>query len=86
MPKVCLDPVKKRVQHIEDFITGEMKRQKIRQYEMAEIIGLSSQQAFSYRIKSGLSVEDFLRILDRLNIEDEEIGEVLGYEKKKRTR
>lgn len=86
MPKVCLDPVKKRVQHIEDFITGEMKRQKIRQYEMAEIIGLSSQQAFSYHIKTCLSVEDLLRILDRLHIEDEEIGEVLGYEKKKRTR
>ena len=83
MPRVCLDPVKRRVQRIEDFIICEMKRQKIRQSEMAEVIGLSSQQAFSYRIKAGLSVEDFLRILDRLNIENETIGEILGYEKTK---
>ena len=85
MPRVFLDPFKKRISRMVSFIRGEMKEQDISQQDMSEVIGLKSQQGFSYRIHAGLSVEDLMRILDKLDIDWYELGEILGYEKKNRT-
>lgn len=82
MPKVFLDPVQKRVNKLTDFIIGEMKRQKIRQWEMAEELGLS-QQGFSLKLKRGFRVEDLLRIFAKLKVSEKDAGELLGYEKEK---
>ena len=84
MPKVYIDPVKKKLDRMTAYIRGEMKQQDLTQQDMSEVIGLTTQQGFGYRIHAGLSVEDLIRILDKLNIEWYEMGEIMGYEKTKK--
>ena len=78
MPRVnSLDPTRKRLNMISDYIRREMKAQKIHQEEMAADLFIS-QQSFSTKLNKGkFSVEQLIRILDRLKTDTKTTGELL---------
>ena len=77
MPKVCLDPVKAKTQALIGYVLAEMKKQKISYAQMGDELGITH-QGFSKKIKNqNISIEDFLRICDRLGIEGSEITTLL---------
>jgi len=78
MPRVnSLDPTRKRLNMISDYIRREMKAQKIHQEEMAADLFIS-QQSFSAKLNKGkFSVEQLIRILDRLKTDTKTTGELL---------
>lgn len=70
MPKVNLDPIADRETLIHCYIIGELKRQKITYAEMGDELGIT-QQGFSYKLAySALTLEDILRIFERLKTDD----------------
>ena len=78
MPRInSLDPTRRRLNRISDFIRREMKAQKIQQADMAAVLFIS-QQAFSVKLSKGtFSVEQLIRILDRLKTDSQTTGELL---------
>ena len=70
MPKVTLDKTKKTESLIRAYVLGTMRANDISQSDMASELGIT-QQAFSHKIKNGkLTVEDLLRIFERLQPDD----------------
>ena len=78
MPRVrSLDPARRRLDRISDFIRREMRAQRITQVEMAAVIDVS-QQAFSAKLRKGIfTAEDLIRIFDKLKTEITQIGDLL---------
>lgn len=78
MPRInSLDPTRNRLNRISDFIRREMRSQKIRQGEMAADLFIS-QQAFSVKLNKGtFTVEQLIRILDRLKTDSKTTGELI---------
>ena len=77
MPKVSLDPAKKKSKAIHRFVRAEMKEQKISYEEMGADLGITH-QGFSYKINNQkLSVEDLIRCLDRLGTDTETVADLL---------
>ena len=78
MPRVrSLDPTRRRLNRISDYIRREMRAQRITQVEMAAVIDVS-QQAFSVKLSKGtFSAEDLVRIFDRLKTETTKTGDLL---------
>ena len=61
------------VTDLSKWIVGKMYEMKLRQSDLAEMIGVS-QPAFCQRLKKGMfSYEDLLTLLKNLNATDEEI-------------
>ena len=81
MPKVYLDPIKRRVDRLTDYIKGEMDRQEKTQQYMADVLNIS-QPAFHRKFKRGFKVVELLRIFADLKTPSKIIGELLGYEEK----
>lgn len=66
MPKVYITKTDKQIDRLYDFIIGTCKRRKIRQEDMAAVLG-DSRQAYAYRLNhQKLTLEDFVLILDFL--------------------
>ena len=78
MPRInSLDPTRRRLERISDFIRREMRAQRITQVEMAAVIDVS-QQAFSVKLSKGtFSAEDLVRIFDKLKTEITKTGDLL---------
>lgn len=78
MPKVrSLDPHQVILERLTDSIQGAMKRQNIRQAQMAAELGVT-QQALSHKLRTHtLTGKDLIIIFDFLNINGEEAGNLL---------
>lgn len=78
MPRVnSLDPTRRRLNRISDYIRREMKERKIRQSEMAAVL-LISQQAFSVKLTKGsFTAEDLIRIFDYLQTDNKQTGDLI---------
>ena len=73
MPKVSLDPIADKQTLIHCYIIGELKRRKITYEEMGDELGVT-RQGFSYKLAcSALTLEDILRIFERLQTDDQTI-------------
>lgn len=78
MPRVnSLDPARRRLFRICEFIRREMRLRKISQEKMAAALSIS-QPAFSMKLGKGLfTIEELLRILEVLKSDYKEIGELM---------
>lgn len=73
MPRVAIKKKEYMVTDLSKWIVGKMYEMKLRQSDLAEMIGVS-QPAFCQRLKKGMfSYEDLLTLLKNLNATDEEI-------------
>lgn len=79
MPRITtLDPIKRKLEIICDYIRGEMKRQHIKQDDLAELLGLA-QQTVSIKLKKGrFTVKELLIIFDYLKTPTEKRAELLA--------
>ena len=78
MPRInSLDPTRRRLERISDFIRREMRARKIQQADMAAEL-LISQQAFSVKLSKGtFSAEQLIRIFDKLQTDSKTTGELI---------
>ena len=78
MPRVrSLDPHQVILERLTDSIRGAMRRQNIKQSQMAAELGVT-QQAFSRKLRTNsLTGKDLIIIFDFLNINGEEAGNLL---------
>lgn len=78
MPRVnSLDPTRRRLERISDFIRREMRNRKIQQADMAAELFIS-QQAFSMKLNKGkFSAEQLIRIFDKLQTDSKTTGELI---------
>lgn len=77
MPKVSLDPVADKQTIIHGYIIGAMKKQNITYEQMGAELGVT-QQGFSYKLAhSSLTLEDILRIFERLKPDDTTIARLM---------
>ena len=73
MPRIAIKKKEYMVTDLSKWIVGKMYEMKLRQSDLAEMIGVS-QPAFCPRLKKGMfSYEDLLTLLKNLNATDEEI-------------
>ena len=73
MPRIAIKKKEYMVTDLSKWIVGKMYEMKLRQSDLAEMIGVS-QPAFCQRLKKGMfSYEDLLTLLKNLNATDEEI-------------
>lgn len=73
MPRVAIKKKDYMISDLSEWIAGRMYAMKIRQQDMAELIGIT-QSAFCQRLKKGLfTYGELLSILKRLKATDEEI-------------
>lgn len=78
MPKIILDSTKRKLNRVSDYIRREMRTQGISQGEMAEAL-LISQQAYSAKLNGNrFTVEDLIRIFDKLDIKADKAAELLA--------
>lgn len=78
MPKVILDPAKRKTERLLDYIYSRMDRLNITQLEMARELGLSSQAAFARKKATNyFTVEELVRMLIVTGSTFSEIGEFL---------
>ena len=79
MPKITpLDPTKRRLEAISDYIRGELKRQHKNQEDLAELLGLA-QQSVSIKLKAGrFTVKELLLIFDYLKTPTEKRAELIA--------
>lgn len=72
-----LDPARRQLDGIIDFILRKMRENGIRQSDLAAEIG-TSQQNVSRKIKSGnIRTLELLRILNKVGASGEEIGKLI---------
>ena len=77
MPKVSLDPIADRQTIIHGSIIGAMKKEKITYEEMGAELGITH-QGFSYKLAhSSFTLEDILRIFERLRTDDATIARLM---------
>lgn len=73
MPRVAIKKKDYMISDLSEWIAGRMYAMKIRQQDMAELIGIT-QSTFCKRLKKGLfTYGELLSILKRLDATDEEI-------------
>jgi hypothetical protein len=73
MPRIASRKMDYKKKDLCNFINGRMRMNGIMQEDMAERLGLSSQQSFSYKIShAAFRYEDLLRIFDILELTDDE--------------
>ena len=78
MPRVnTLDPYKRKVERLMDFIKGQMNRLRITQKDLAREMGVS-QQTISHKFHNySFTIRELIWILDYLKATKEEVGELL---------
>ena len=81
MPRVnSLDPTRRRLDRISDYIRREMHKRRIRQREIAEIFGVS-QQAFSMKLSRGtFTAAELIRIFDFFETDNKQTGDLIRNE------
>ena len=73
MPRVAIKKKEYKISDLSQWIAGRMYAMKIRQKDMAEIIG-GTQSGFSKKLESGFfTYGELLSILKKLEATDEEI-------------
>lgn len=73
MPRVAIKKKDYMISDLSQWIVGRMYTKKLRQQDMAELIGIT-QSAFCQRLKKGLfTYGEMLSILKQLDATDEEI-------------
>lgn len=79
MPRVNnLNPTKRKLERISDYIRHQMKVLRIRQSKMAAEL-LISQPAFSVKLNNGtFTAEELLKVFEILKTTKEEAGELMS--------
>lgn len=73
MPRVAIKKKDYMISDLSQWIVGRMYTKKLRQQDMAELIGIT-QSAFCQRLKKGVfTYGEMLSILKQLDATDEEI-------------
>lgn len=77
MPRVAIKKKDYMISSLSQWIAGRMYAKRIRQQEMAELIGIT-QPSFCQRLKKGLfTYSELLTILEHLDATDEEILQLM---------
>lgn len=77
MPRIRQLNKKYRLNDLEDYIRGEMKRKGIKQSDMADKLNMS-QQTFSFHLKNmDFKTGDLMDIFQSLDTEENKIGRML---------
>ncbi len=76
MPRTKVDTIRYTINHFNDFIRGELRRQKKRQKDLAEYLGIST-ATLSQKLNSEVewSFKQFLKVCEFFG---KEIEEVIG--------
>ncbi len=76
MPRTKVDTIRYTINHFNDFIRGELRRQKKRQKDLAEYLGIST-ATLSQKLNSEVewSLKQFLKVCEFFG---KEIEEVIG--------
>lgn len=76
MPRTKVDTIRNTINHFNDFIRGELRRQKKRQKDLAEYLGIST-ATLSQKLNSEVewSFKQFLKVCEFFG---KEIEEVIG--------
>ena len=78
MPRInTLDPYKRKVESLMDYIKGQMHRLRITQKDLAREMGVS-QQTISNKFKNNsFTIRELMWLLDYLKATKEEVGELM---------
>lgn len=77
MPRVAIKKQEYMVSDLSKWIIVKMYEKKLRQVDVAKIIGIS-QPAFGKRLKAGeFTYRQLILLLDKLNASDEEILKIM---------
>lgn len=78
MPRInTLDPYKRKVERLMDYIKGQMHRLRITQKDLAREMGVS-QQTISNKFKNNsFTIRELMWLLDYLKATKEEVGELM---------
>lgn len=78
MPRLnSLDPTRRKLNRLSDFIRRRMRELKLKQSDMAADLFIT-QQAFSIKLNKGtFTTEQLLRIFERLKATKEEAGDLM---------
>lgn len=72
-----LDPTRRKLNRLSDFIRRRMRELKLKQSDMAADLFIT-QQAFSIKLNQGtFTTEQLLRIFERLKATKEEAGDLM---------
>lgn len=76
MPRTKVDTIRYTINHFNDFIRGELRRQRKRQKDLAEYLGIST-ATLSQKLNSEVewSLKQFLKVCEFFG---KEIEEVIG--------
>lgn len=76
MPRTKVDTIRYTINHFNDFIRGELRRQKKRQKDLAEYLGIST-ATLSQKLNNEVewSLKQFLKVCEFFG---KEIEEVIG--------
>ena len=76
MPRTKVDTIRYTINHFNDFIRGELRRQKKRQKDLAEYLGIST-ATLSQKLNNEVewSFKQFLKVCEFFG---KEIEEVIG--------
>lgn len=78
MPRVrSLDPARRKLETLTDFIKRRMKEQNLKQSDLAEAAGMCQQNLSAKLNRGSLRVEELLRIFEKLGVTKEEAGELI---------
>lgn len=73
MPRVAIKKKEYKVNDLSKWIVGEMREKKLRQKDIAKILGIS-QPAVSYRIEKGLfTYRELLTLFEKFETTDKDI-------------
>lgn len=78
MPRVrSLDPTRRKLETLTDFIKRRMKEQNLKQRDLAEAAGMCQQNLSAKLNRGSLRVEELLRIFEKLGVTKEEAGDLI---------
>lgn len=78
MPRVrSLDPARRKLETLTDFIKRRMKEQNLKQRDLAEAAGMCQQNLSAKLNRGSLRVEELLRIFEKLGVTKEEAGDLI---------
>lgn len=77
MPRVVLNAKRYRINDLENYIRGEMRRRKITQSEMASKTGMSQQSFSNHLAKMDFGVSELMEIFKELETDAEQIGRLM---------
>lgn len=77
MPRVrTLDPIKFKLNHVMDYIRGEMKRMQITQKEIAERLNITESTASKKFNKGEFTMYELIQIATILHLDWSRIGDL----------